>query len=285
MQTQGSLSDGGLGALLETMQAERATGTLAVQNGGSSASLYFLFGHLFHASGPSGQGEDVVVSALQWRDGNYQFDPRAKLPAEETIKSSPSELIAAASSRQPAPATAPAQPSYFSAVVEPAHERSSAFDTYSPPAPSAQPQPVGDAGSGLASWAATQEAAHQPPAEPLAYAAPAPQQPAPAPVAAPVEHYAPVDASSTGQVVTAQFGGPENATVNYPLPSGNSHYEGLKSAFVDFPRLLRTLRSDRHTGYVRLTGVGSTYGGFILLHQGEATEAVSTNGVVSQGET
>jgi hypothetical protein len=85
VQTQGSLSDGGLGALLETMQAERATGTLAIQNGSNSCSLYFLFGHLFHASGPSGQGEEVVVNALGWHEGSFQFDPRAKLPAEETI--------------------------------------------------------------------------------------------------------------------------------------------------------------------------------------------------------
>jgi hypothetical protein len=86
------------------MQAERATGTLAVQSGSESCSLYFLFGHLFHASGQLGEGEDVVVDALGWSDGDYQFDPRAKLPAEETIKSSPSELIATAGTRQGEPA-------------------------------------------------------------------------------------------------------------------------------------------------------------------------------------
>ena len=81
------------------MQAERATGTLTIDNGGDNCSLYFLFGHLFHASGPGGQGEEVVIDALGWDDGSYQFDPRAKLPAEETIKASPAELIAAAESR------------------------------------------------------------------------------------------------------------------------------------------------------------------------------------------
>src|SRR5579864_4503132 len=100
VQTQGTLRDGGLSTLLQTMQSERATGTLAIEHGDESASLYFLFGHLFHASGPSGQGEDVVIGALAWDDGNYQFDPRAKLPAEETIKSSPAELLNAAQSRQ-----------------------------------------------------------------------------------------------------------------------------------------------------------------------------------------
>src|SRR5207248_3498642 len=93
VQTQGSLHDAGLASLLQTMQAERATGTLSLENGADNCSLYFLFGHLFHASGPSGQGEEVVVNALGWQAGSYQFDPRAKLPAEETIKASPAELI------------------------------------------------------------------------------------------------------------------------------------------------------------------------------------------------
>ena len=100
MQTQGSLQDAGLASLLQTMQGERATGTLSLENGGDTCSLYFLFGHLFHASGPGGQGEDIVVNSLGWHDGNYQFDPRAKLPAEETIKASPAELIARADAHQ-----------------------------------------------------------------------------------------------------------------------------------------------------------------------------------------
>src|ERR1700680_492372 len=105
VQTQGSLRDGGLATLLQSMQAERATGTLTIDNGGDSCALYFLFGHLFHASGPGGQGEEVVIDALAWDDGSFQFDPRAKLPAEETIKASPAELIAASESRH-APAAA-----------------------------------------------------------------------------------------------------------------------------------------------------------------------------------
>jgi hypothetical protein len=69
----------------------------------------------------------------------------------------------------------------------------------------------------------------------------------------------------------------------YPFPAGRAHYEGLKSAFVDFPRLLRTLRSDRHTGYIRLSGSG--YLCFLLLHEGQVLEAVNSDGSVSKGET
>src|ERR1700737_4143856 len=81
------------------MQSERATGTLSVTNGGDSCSLYFLFGHLFHAAGDTGQGEEAVIDALGWHDGQFTFDPRAKLPAEETIKPATGDLLAEAERR------------------------------------------------------------------------------------------------------------------------------------------------------------------------------------------
>ena len=71
MQTQGSLHDGGLATLLQSMQAERATGTLTIDNGGDSASLYFLFGHLFHASGAGGQGDYDNVVAVDPSNANH----------------------------------------------------------------------------------------------------------------------------------------------------------------------------------------------------------------------
>src|SRR5437899_438270 len=81
------------------MQSERATGTLSLEQGGEQCSLFFLFGHLFHATGDLGQGEEAVVNALGWTDGNFTFDPRAKLPAEETIKAATSELLQEAERR------------------------------------------------------------------------------------------------------------------------------------------------------------------------------------------
>ena len=96
MQTQGSLREADLASLLQTMQSERATGTLHLDAGEQRCSLYFLFGHLFHATGLDGDGEAVVIRALSWTDGNYHFDRRARLVARETVKSSPAELIAAA---------------------------------------------------------------------------------------------------------------------------------------------------------------------------------------------
>ena len=298
MQTQGSLRDGGLATLLQSMQAERATGTLTIDNSGDNCSLYFLFGHLFHASGPGGQGEEVVIDALGWEDGSYQFDPRAKLPAEETIKASPAELIAAAESRR-APAAAAASSASTWPEAVPAYSTSDSFAA-SPPA--SLPEPIEEPAYAVAGGAAAAEPAAGSYAEPepaplpefqTAPATPAPEpvaysyQPAPEPVSyqpAPVDSGAPAPpASPDRQAITAGgAAGGEPPVRVYPLPSGRAHYEGLKSAFVDFPRLLRTLRSDRHTGYVNLSGSG--YSGVILLNDGQALQALCSNGTAVQGE-
>lgn len=106
VQSQGSLQNDGLASLLQTMQSERATGTLHLDAGEQRCSLFFLFGHLFHATGPDGDGEAVVIRALSWTDGHYHYDRRAKLVARETVKSSPAELIAAEEAAHAAAAVA-----------------------------------------------------------------------------------------------------------------------------------------------------------------------------------
>ncbi len=293
MQTQGSLRDGGLATLLQSMQAERATGTLTIDNGGDNCSLYFLFGHLFHANGPGGQGEEVVIDALGWDDGSYQFDPRAKLPAEETIKASPAELIAASESRAPAAAASTGASTWPEAA--PAYSSS---DAYSPVAAPSLPEPIEEPAYAVAGSAPAPEPApdtysaapaepapmpeFQPVPEPVAYdPAPEPVSYQPAPSApAPTAPAASPDRPLAGAPAGASSGTPGVRV--YPLPSGRAHYEGLKSAFVDFPRLLRTLRSDRHTGYVNLSGSG--YSGVILLNDGQALQALSTNSTAVQGE-
>src|SRR5207244_11840832 len=92
----------------ESAQGERATRTRTVRNGnGESTSLYFLFGHLFHAQGNGKSGDDAVVSALNWTKGDFEFDAKAKLPADETVKAGIPELVHAA---EAAPKPAPAEP-------------------------------------------------------------------------------------------------------------------------------------------------------------------------------
>src|SRR5438876_1932366 len=227
---KGSLDQTPLLSLLQSMQTQRATGTLQVRNGGEAFSLFFLFGHLFHAYGDGSQGEEAVFEPLAWRQGDYTFDPKSKLPTEETITAPTADILAEAKRRgvpgadnngpvgavRPTPAPAP-----------PATGQ---------PAPQVSERPV-----------VSQQT-----------------QPAPQPPAASEE-------------------GPP-ATELYPLPVGKLVYESLKTAFVDFPKLLRSLSSDHLTGYLRLTGQASR--GMILFYQGSLIESFYDGGaVVSTGRT
>jgi len=115
LQSHGTLAEIPLRSLLESAQGERSTGTLTLRNGnGESTALYFLFGHLFHAEGNGKAGDDAVVSALAWTKGEFEFDAKAKLPADETVKAGIPELVHAAEAApkdappQPAPAAPPA---------------------------------------------------------------------------------------------------------------------------------------------------------------------------------
>jgi hypothetical protein len=207
------------------MQAQRATGTLQVRNGGEAFSLFFLFGHLFHAYGNGSQGEEAVFEPLAWRQGDYTFDPKSKLPTEETITAPTADILAEAKRRG-----VPGASDNGSAAARPAPAPAAA-----PPAPQVSERPV----------MSQQEAA--------------PTQPA-----------APDD-------------GPP-ATELYPLPVGKLVYESLKTAFVDFPKLLRSLSADHLTGYLRLTGAASR--GMILFYQGSLIESFYDGGaVVSTGRT
>jgi len=244
VQTQGSLAQTSLASLLEAMQAERATGTLSVSKPDANCSLYFLFGHLFHAAGDDIQGEDVVIDALAWDDGQFTFDPRAKLPAEETIKSATSDLLAEAERRR---AAAASNGSTLASELEvlPAEE-------------------VGEAEPAAASGWDEQPAVAAPQGEtPVTVTTTTPPA---APAAEPAGVFGNPDAPPLGEL--------------YPLPSGKPIYEGLKSAFVDFPKLLRTLDADKHTGYVRLDG--SDFSSVLLLHDGHVLDALFSDGTLYQ---
>jgi hypothetical protein len=226
---KGSLDQTPLLSLLQSMQAQRATGTLQVRNGGEAFSLFFLFGHLFHAYGNGTQGEEAVFEPLKWRQGDYTFDPKSKLPTEETITAPTADILAEAKRRG---------------------------------------VPGADNGS-----VATRQA---PAAAPAA-------QPAPAPAPAPVSERTVVSPQPAPTPQPAAQEGPP-ATELYPLPVGKLVYESLKTAFVDFPKLLRSLSADRLTGYLRLTGQASR--GMILFYQGSLIESFYDGGaVVTTGRT
>ena len=232
LDNRGSLNQTPLLTLLQSKQAQRATGTLQVRNGGEAYSLFFLFGHLFHAYGNGSQGEDAVFTPLSWRQGDYSFDPKSKLPTEETITAPTADILAEAKRRGvPGAENGPA----------PAAVREAPPAQAAAPAPPAAPQPQ----------VSERQVVSQPPA-------------------------------ATQAQVPPEDGPP--ATELYPLPVGKLVYESLKTAFVDFPKLLRSLSSDRLTGYLRLTGLASR--GMILFYQGSLIESFYDGGaVVSTGRT
>jgi len=262
VQTQGSLAQTNLATLLEAMQSERATGTLSLQQGGEQCALYFLFGHLFHATGDLGQGEEAVVNALGWTDGDFTFDPRAKLPAEETIKAATSELVQEAERRAASHAdsngSAPA-----AEVSDEDHEEQHEAEL-EPAAVEAAPR--------------EREADEEHEAPSSAWGAPSGS----------ARENAVTETVVVGAVAPSEaspiYGNPDATPLTdlYPLPSGKPIYEGLKSAFVDFPKLLRTLDADKHTGYVRLDG--ADFAGVLLLHDGHVLEALFSAGELSQGD-
>ena len=65
---------------------DRASGTLRVTSGEQAASLYFVFGQLFHAEKDNLEGEDALREVLTWRPVISTLDRRSALPAKETIK-------------------------------------------------------------------------------------------------------------------------------------------------------------------------------------------------------
>ena len=306
MQTQGSLQEADLASLLQTMQSERATGTLTLEDSSDSCSMFFLFGHLFHAVSPEGDGEEVVLRALSWRAGNFHFDPRAKLPAEETIKSSPAELIAAAEEGGGEPATVAAGASGSGAPSLRAIEGHTGAPS-TPAAPVAEPSMWGPAASVPepstesrspwnapttsdrdepargASWTPGGRSAEATPAYAPAEYSPTYVPAEPAPVAAVAS--APSRAASAVSAAPGKPAGGAGVPApvgSLPIPSGHVQYEGLKSAFVDFPRLLRTLRSDHHTGFIRLFAGREV--GVLLFREGEVVEAEAGDDGSAHGE-
>ncbi|MGH7611893.1 MAG: DUF4388 domain-containing protein [Candidatus Dormibacteria bacterium] len=276
MQNQGSIGPTTVAELLQTMQQERATGTLSLASDGHQCALHFLFGHLFHAVGADTEGERAVIAVLGWQDGDYNFNPRAKLPPEETISSSTEDLLAEWRSgergrRAPVPAEvavltpAAAQaadedggdPDWLGAVgagaimaeaAEPADI--TPFQTPEPPLPkppapsrpalqpaAASREPVGATPS-APNWPAARNFVAPETAAKPTRSAPPPPTPAPA-----TGGQRPVAGSSRTQL-----------SVVIPMPSGAALHSGLKATFLNFPMLLKTLGQDGFSGYVTVRG-------------------------------
>ena len=279
MQNQGIIGPSTVAELLQSMQHDRATGTLSLESDGRECALHFLFGHLFHAVSDQEQGEDAVMTALDWSRGEYAFNPRAKLPPEETINSSTEELVsrwragAAASDRvsttpalaveQPAYATAPAVGSGEAAAVWPhgdgteevGGEDITDIAPFQSPPPQAPPSaPVaGAVPPNLAGGSVR-------PVTTAGASASAPPRPAPRTAPAPPK---PVAGATRSQLA-----------LMVPMPGGSSLHSGLKASFLNFPMLLKTLSQDGFSGFVSVHGEGDDRSqGHILFREGTVIQA------------
>ncbi len=271
MQNQGSIGPATVAELLQTMQQDRATGTLTLESGSRACALHFLFGHLFHATGDGGEGEDAVMSALTWTTGTYNFNPRAKLPPEETINSSTDDLL-----RQWERGASPVR----SATVE--------MLAGSPGLVASPVSPATDSWAGGGADGDEEVAdiqpfrAPPPPAQYVPAARPAAPVPAPAPAAArPAAPPAPARAvprPPSAPTLTPAPKPPAGATraqlsVLVPMPSGPALHAGLKASFVNFPMLLKTLSQDGFSGYVAVLGeTDRQRRGDILFREGEVLQ-------------
>jgi hypothetical protein len=288
LQAKGSLAETNLRSLLESAQAERATGTLTLRhNGEQPTTLYFLFGHLFHAVGEGGAGDDAVVKALGWNSGEFDFDAKAKLPADESVKASIPELLDKSPAGAPMPPPQPQMqsngPSSWAPPPAQIQQPAPPPQAVPPPRPapmdSRPPDPVNSRSGPYAPAPDYAQNARAP--EPYA-----PPQQAPSPAARRGQGRGPQLPPPTPQ---PRRGLKFRPTPRYgrepmPTPYGELMYDSLKTSFVDFPRLLTTLEREGYTGYIRLLADDAS--GLIYFRDGTALECVFDAGQdpVEQGK-
>jgi hypothetical protein len=264
-----------LEAVLETIQKERATGTLHLDAAAGKATLYFLFGHLFHAADSKRTGEAVVFDTLGWNEGDFSFDSKAKLPAEESIKRSTAELLAARAAGAVAPepepepevevpVEPPVPPEVVAEVPEVTPEPAPMEDAAPAPEPS-------DGASEVPAFEAAETAESAPGfAEPYGEVG---FEPPPEPTTELDAQPGPATPHPKRRRTDVRPGTRPPETMElYPVPMGEPLYESLTAAFVDFPKLLRSLAKDKHCGYVKLTG--DDFNAVLVFSSGAVVEAI-----------
>ncbi|MFZ0168496.1 MAG: DUF4388 domain-containing protein [Candidatus Dormiibacterota bacterium] len=305
MQNQGSLGPTTVAELLQTMQQERATGTLSLASNGDKVDLHFLFGHLFHAVGGGSEGEPAVIDALSWQDGEYNFNPRAKLPPEETINSSTEDLLTLW--RKGPEGSATTSPGEVKVTVAAAAVTSASNGSGEDDLTSEETDWLGSVGN------TEIEADVDDPADIPTFQAPVPPSVAPgrafakapasstptpasgaktstaAPTAWPASRQAGAGVVPAAEVRSsaippvADSGQPPRPVAGatrsqlslvIPMPSGSSLHSGLKASFLNFPMLLKTLSQDGFSGYVSIRGEKDERNiGHILFREGAILQA------------
>jgi hypothetical protein len=278
LQARGSLTDTNLRSLLEVAQAERATGTLTLrQNGARSTTLYFLFGHLFHAMGEPGSGDDAVLHALDWSAGEFDFDAKAKLPADETVRSSIPELLERSGGPAPQPRSSNASTPDRGAEHSPPQQGRS--QEQAPPPSESQPEawkpPAETRPPDRSTDGAGERDRGQPaPVNQNRSEQRSEQRSEPRPEQRQDQRAAYRSGDSRRNF--RQRPQPRHGREAIPVPAGQVMYDSLKTSFVDFPRLITTLEREGHTGYVRL--LTDSANGLLYFREGTALECVFDGG-------
>lgn len=95
----GRLSAVSLFDLCQFLMLNRKTGTLTVRSGGKSAYFTFQDGQLMTALDDAFRnGESVVLTAVQWPDGEFSFDP-GPVPPDRKIQASTENILLEAARR------------------------------------------------------------------------------------------------------------------------------------------------------------------------------------------
>jgi len=264
VQSQGNLTETSLRNLLETAQGERATGILTVRDGDRAATLYLLFGSLVHAEAAGQTGDGAVVTALGWNEGEFAFDSKAKLPADETVTGTLADLISAADAAARNGGAGRAEDTAAPAEAEADAGSEPEAEAQAPAEPEVEP-----------------EVEPKPELESM----PAPAATTPiesAPTLPPINR----TAAEPAHVPQARRGvkhrpEPRHGREPIPVPAGEVTYDSLKTSFVDFPRLITTLERDGYTGYVRLLTEEAS--GLIFFKDGRALECVYDAGDLQLG--
>lgn len=73
--------------LIAQLQANRQSGCLTIESAdGRTCRVYLLMGRVFHAEGPTYEGERALSDASSWSDITLSFDAHAQLPKHVTIQ-------------------------------------------------------------------------------------------------------------------------------------------------------------------------------------------------------
>jgi DNA-binding response OmpR family regulator len=91
----GSLSDMGIGAVLQAIEHEQRTGLLNVTSSERWGRVTFCAGKIVAAEAGRAQGEEAICELVHWHEGSYAFRPQPVSPAPPIAESCTSILVRA----------------------------------------------------------------------------------------------------------------------------------------------------------------------------------------------